>query len=86
MKLEMFSVHDSKAEAFIQPIFAPTTAVALRLFKQAANDPNSDFCKFAADYTLFHVATFCQDTGTMEALATPESVALAITLQDPKEL
>lgn len=77
----MFSVYDSKAEAFIQPFFSPNSAVARRMFESAANDPNTDICKFAEDYTLFEIGTFENDQGLVSPLIPPKSLTVAITLK-----
>ncbi len=79
MKLKVFSIHDSKAEAFIQPFYSQTTGTAVRSFEQACNDANSDFHKFAGDYTLFELGEFDQNTAQFTALKTPTNLGLALT-------
>lgn len=79
MHLIAFSVHDSKAEAFIQPFFTPTVAVALRAFGSACNDDTQKFCQYPDDYTLFEIGTFDCDTGTFEPLQKIKSHGLALT-------
>lgn len=82
MKLHILSVHDSKAEAFIQPFFAQTVAVGLRMFEAASNDTNTDFNRFAGDYTLFELGTFDQITGQLEMLKTPNNLGLALQFRN----
>lgn len=53
--MKIFSIFDSKAEAFHMPFFSPTKGTAIRSFAQAANDESSDFFKHAGDYTLFEI-------------------------------
>ncbi len=79
MKLKVFSIHDSKAEAFIQPFYSQTTGTAVRSFEQAVNDPQSDFHKFAGDYTLFELGDFDQNTAVFTPLKTPINLGLALT-------
>lgn len=79
MKLHILTVHDSKAEAFIQPFFAQTPAVGIRMFEQAANEVASDFHRHAGDYTLFELGTFEQDTARFELHETPVNLGLALT-------
>lgn len=79
MKLHILTVHDSKAEAFIQPFFSQTPATGIRMFEQAANDSNTDFSRHAEDYTLFELGTFDQDTAKFELHQTPISLGLAIS-------
>lgn len=79
MTLSIFSVHDSKAEAFITPFFAQNEAVGVRMFAAAANSDTSDFNRFAGDYTLFLLGYFEQDNAEFDLLDTPKNLGLAIT-------
>lgn len=67
MKLGIFSVYDEKAEAYLQPFFALTKGSALRAFADAVNDPKHEFARHAADYTLFQIGFFDQETGFVES-------------------
>ena len=84
MKLIIFSVHDSKAAAFISPFFCPTVAVGLRSFAQAASDTDTQFCKFPGDYTLFELGTFDVNTGEISLLKAMKNHGLAVTHQIPE--
>lgn len=63
MKRLMFSVYDSKAEAYLPPFVANTEAVAIRMVAASTLDPNSDMHRFGADYTLFHIGEWDEDAG-----------------------
>lgn len=76
-------VYDSKAAAFLEPIFVPTVALALRGFTAACNDEKHDFYKFGEDYTLFETGTWDPETAKSTNLATPRSIALAISVIKP---
>lgn len=65
--MKVYSVYDSKAEAFLRPFFAPTAGVAVRGFEQACCDPSHDFHKYGADYTLFEIGVFDEFNGRLEA-------------------
>lgn len=65
MTLEIFSVFDSKAEAFGQPFFAPTVAVAIRSFVGSAQSASAQLAQYPADFVLYHVGTFDQATGVL---------------------
>jgi hypothetical protein len=58
MKLKIITVYDEKAEAFLRPIFHQTSAMAVREFQELVNDPNHQFGKFPADYTLFELGSW----------------------------
>lgn len=79
MLIKIFTVHDSKAEAFIQPFFAQTTGLATRSFEQAANETGHDFNRYAGDYSLFELGTFDQGNAQFNILPTPLNLGLAIT-------
>lgn len=79
MKLEIFSVFDSAAKAFMAPFLAETIEVAIRRFRATVNHEGSDFGRFPEDYTLFHVGTFHQEDGSLLALSTPHSLGVALT-------
>lgn len=79
INMQIFSVRDSKAELFIQPFCSPTIATACRDFETACNDESSQFNKHSGDYTLFHVATFDQDSGIVTPCETAVNLGLAST-------
>lgn len=81
MHLICFSVHDSKAEAFIQPFFLPNVPMALRIFEGACNDPQSNFKKYPGDFTLFEIGIFDCDKGTLIPHENAVNHGLAISFQ-----
>ncbi len=58
MILKIFTVYDSKAEAYLQPFFMPSAGVAMRAFGDLVNDMATQFYKHSADYTLFEIGSF----------------------------
>lgn len=81
MLLLVFSVYDAKAEAYLRPFFADTKGLAVRSFRDAANDSSSEMCKHAEDYTLFRIGVFSQVSGLLEA-CNPESLGNALTFKE----
>lgn len=77
MTLKMFSIFDSKAEAYLAPFFCPTAAVAMRNFEQAANDEGHAFHRHSGDYTLFELSEFNDATAELTPLKTPHNLGLA---------
>lgn len=63
--LKIFTVYDSKAEAYLAPFFCANAAVACRSFQGAVQDPQHDFHRWAADYTLFEIGEWHQDKGEL---------------------
>lgn len=70
MKLNIYTVFDTKANAFLPPFFLPTDGMAVRTFKDAAEDEKHAFYKNAEDYILYRIGSY--DDGT--ALLTPEKL------------
>jgi len=77
--LKIFTVYDSKTEAFIQPFYAQATGAAIRSFETAANKEGHDFQQHGGDYTLFELGQFDQATGKISTLEVPINLGLAIT-------
>lgn len=64
-EMKVFSIYDSKAEAYMQPFFSQNKGTAIRSFADAAQQEEGQFAKHSADYTLFEVGEWDEDTGTM---------------------
>lgn len=70
MKMVIGSIFDSKAEIFSRPIFAHAAGALLRAFEDAVNDSKSEYARHPADYTLFIVGEFDDQSGDVKAPAT----------------
>jgi len=55
LKLLVYSIYDSKAEAFTEPKLFRTRGLALRSWMAACQSDDSDFRKYAGDYTFFEI-------------------------------
>lgn len=75
--LKIFAVHDNAANAFSQPHSYQTTAMAIRGFGQACQDPDTMFNRHPADYTLFEIGEFSDETGAITP-CTPHAVSKAL--------
>ncbi len=82
MILVMYSVWDSKADAYIQPFFATNDKVALRMFQNACDDSAHDFSRHSEDYTLFRIGTFDQQKGDLQ----PENVIVVARAHELQEI
>jgi len=83
VKEEIFSVFDGAANRFLQPFFAETVEVAIRMFRSVVNRPDHQFNKFPGDYTLFHIGTYDGEDGRIDS-QTPRSLGLALQYVDRK--
>lgn len=79
--LKVFAVFDAKAEAYLNPFFAGSTGIAIRMFESAAHKADHDFHRYAPDYTLFELGTWCQLTGKFEALPAQLNLGNALQFQ-----
>lgn len=78
MKQLVYSIYDSKAEIFNNPMFFIGRGQAIRGFSDEANRAESEIHRHPEDYTLFQIGTFDVGTGLLEPLPTPKSEGLAI--------
>lgn len=83
MKLNMYSVFDSKAGAYIPPFYLANDGMARRAFADSANDLNHAFCKYAEDYTLFRLGEFDDSTGRIVMEDTNLSLGVALEYLRP---
>lgn len=77
---EIFVVHDSKAAAFGSPFHAENAATALRSFRYAANDRNTEIGKYPSDFSLYHLGNYDDHTAKYQLLDSPAHIAIAATL------
>lgn len=80
--MKIFSIKDSKAEAYLLPIFAPTVGVAIRIFQNAATKEGTDFYKYAADYTLFEVGTWDEQKGRVTSIDANKNIINGLDVKD----
>lgn len=82
MKLQVMSVYDTKARAFLPPFFVPHVDVGLRAIASAANEPGHQLCRFAADFEIYHLGEWDDGTGVYEARPQPFAYGRVITLRE----
>ena len=74
----VFTVFDSKTEAYLPPFYEQTKGSAIRSFTEAVNTPSHQFAKYPGDFTLFHLGTYDDTNSHFELFDTPMSVGVAI--------
>ena len=65
MIFKCFSVFDSKIGSYSKPVFLRSKGEAIRSVITESQNPDSQFSKFPADFVLFEVGEYDDDTGTM---------------------
>lgn len=85
MQQIIVSVKDTAAQAFGRPVFVPSTAVAVRSFRDEVNrkDSTEDLARHPDDFELYELASFDDATGIITMLSEPRMVARAKDLKDP---
>jgi len=78
MQMKIYTIYDSKAEAYLQPFFMQSNGAAIRAFTDLANDPQHVFGKHPEDYTLFDIGVYDESTAAIVSNATPISLGVAI--------
>ncbi len=83
MKHKLFVIHDSKAQAFLQPWFLQTEGMAMRAFADCVNDPENNFGRHPEDYNLFIIGEWDDQTGHATTYP-PEALGNGITFITPE--
>lgn len=63
---QIYTVHDSKAEAFLPPFILHNPGLALRMFGNSINSNEHAFAKNPSDYTLFCLGEFDDNTAEIK--------------------
>jgi len=61
MKQNIFTIFDSKANAYLTPFFLHNEQMAIRVFRDCVNEPTHQFGKHPEDYTLFKIGSWDDD-------------------------
>lgn len=83
--LKVYSVFDSKANAWLLPFFAVNRAVAIRNFTTAASDGKTTFCRYPADFTLFEIGAWDPAAGAGEYFEVKVSLGTALEFKAVSE-
>ena len=80
----MYVVFDAGVNAYQTPFFSPSAREAMYAFTEARRNPESDFYKWANDYTLFRLGHFNQHSAEFHLEDSPIKVLCAweIPLED----
>lgn len=78
MKHKVFTTYDSKVGAYLQPFVMRSRGEAMRAFESICNDGKSQFCSHPADFTLFEIGSYDEDTGCLEPHEAKIALGLAL--------
>lgn len=68
MKMQMFTIHDSKGEIFNPPYSSRSFGEAERIFSELQKNPESTISKYPEDFSLHHIGEYDDQTGEIAPL------------------
>lgn len=74
MQHKIYTIYDTKSEAYLQPFFLKTHGLAVRTFTDCVNDPKHQFGRHPADYNLFFLGDFEDTTSEWTIEKTPQNL------------
>lgn len=77
--MEIFVVHDTKADMYLSPNAQQSVADARRSWSTVANEGDSPIRKFPHDFRLLHIASFDNTSGKLTAFDVPVDLGFAHT-------
>lgn len=83
MELKVFSIFDEKALVFRTPIFMCQTGQVVRAFDSLVNDKQSEINRYPADFKLYEMGTFDDNSGLLVSLPQPKYVCAALDFFKP---
>lgn len=86
MKLNVYSIFDSKVQAFLPPFYMRTDGEARRATVSASMDPSQNFHVHAADYTLFCLGEFDDESGQITMLTAMRNIGNLRVLRGAEEI
>jgi hypothetical protein len=86
MSKKIFTIYDSKAEAYFDPLYFRTVGEALRAVTSSISDPDHNFSRYTADYVLFELGEFDENSGFLSLLSAPKNLGCLIEFVPVKEV
>lgn len=86
MILNVYSIHDQAAEAFINPFFMHNDGLAIRAFQDNVNSKEeNNISKHPEQFVLFKLGEYDDKTGLITTLEAPRALSTGIELKNPDE-
>lgn len=85
MILQIFSVRDSKSEAFAPPFFYPAIPLAVRAFGDALDDVTHPISKHPEDFSLFVCGEFDDATGKITSDDEPRLIQTGLQAKEARK-
>lgn len=84
MQLKMYSIRDIKGAYYNSPFFSRSHGEAERSFERVTKDPQSTINQYPADYDLYYVGDFDDQTAMITPKQSPEFLINAIQFKPEK--
>lgn len=81
MKQNLYTVHDTKANAFLTPFYLPNDGLAIRAMEDCVRDENHKFNVHAQDFSLFKLGEYDDQSGKHQMLEAPRNIIQLITIK-----
>lgn len=81
MKLDIFTVFDNAANAFLPPFYMHNEQMAYRAMKECLADENHKFSQHSPDFTLFKLGSYDDTTAKFDMLSSPRNLAPLLALK-----
>ena len=85
MKVNMYSIYDSKTKTFSPPFPDLRDESAIRQFSEQCLDPQNNLSKYSMDYTLFTVGTYDDEMGQMNSAVPTELITADNAIANMRE-
>ena len=84
MKLHIYSIHDSAAQAYINPFFLHNDGLAIRAFQDNVNSKDeSNISKHPEQFALFKLGEYDDSKGVIKAFDNPQHLAGGLEMVNP---
>lgn len=80
MRVKAYTIFDTKSLTYSNPFYAPTHGAAIRITSDAAHDGNSQLSRHPADFILYCVGEYDDNSGIFLPLDPREHVVDVIAL------
>lgn len=75
---KLYTIYDSKSETYDRPWPALNKGIALRSVLEVLKEPGHPFSKWPADFTLFEIAEWDEQTGALMPYQTKVNIGVLI--------
>ena len=78
MIVNIFSVFDVVAKAYLQPFYSTNKGTAIRALVESMSDPKSVIARYPEQYVLFELGTFDDTDAKFDIYSSPRSVGVCV--------